>query len=93
MSCGGNVSLSSFEEKFDERNTTTFCHQKTKKKKTKKKKVPRMMMESQQRKIEEKFSFRVLYQKKGKKVHTKLAFFTRKKSARSRVCVCVCVCV
>ena len=39
MSCGGNVSLSSFEEKFDERrNTTTFCHQK---------KVPRMMMESQ----------------------------------------------
>ena len=30
MSCGGNVSLSSFEEKFDERrNTTTFCHQKT----------------------------------------------------------------
>lgn len=26
MSCGGNVSLSSFEEKFDERRTTTFCH-------------------------------------------------------------------
>ena len=87
------MSLSSFEEKFDERNTTTFCHQKTKKKKKNKKKVPRMMMESQQRKIEEKFSFRVLYQKKKeKKVHTKLAFFTRKKSARSRVCVCVCVC-
>ena len=42
MSCGGNVSLSSFEEKFDERRTTTFCHQKTKKKKEKKK-VPRMM--------------------------------------------------
>ena len=48
-------------------------------------------MESQQRKILRKNS-RLGFSTK-KKVHTKLAFFTRKKSARSRVCVCVCVCV
>ena len=86
------MSLSSFEEKFDERNTTTFCHQKTKKKKTKKKKVPRMMMESQQRKIEEKFSFRVLYQKKGKKgPHKTCLLHKKEKRALEGVCVCVCV--
>lgn len=49
-------------------------------------------MESQQRKIiEENFSFRVLYQKKRSTQNLPF-FFTRKKSARSRVCVCVCVC-
>lgn len=69
MSCGGNVSLSSFEEKL--RGTTTFCHQKKKKKK-----VPRMMMESQHRKIEEKFSFRVL---QGKKKVQRLSSHLHKK--------------
>ena len=85
------MSLSSFEEKFDERNTTTFCHQKTKKKKTKKKKVPRMMMESRQRKIEEKFSFRVLYQKKRSSAFTSPSQERTTKRALEGVCVCVCV--
>lgn len=79
------MSLSSFEEKL--RGTTTFCHQKKKKKK-----VPRMMMESQHRKIEEKFSFRVLQGKKRSNAFQ--VIFTRRKNnkARARGCVCVCVC-
>jgi len=65
-----------------------------------KKKVPRMMMESnQQRKIEEKFSFRVLPKKKGP--HTQnfclhLASSQQERTTKRalegvRVCVCVCV--
>ena len=64
-----------------------------------KKKVPRMMMESnQQRKIEEKFSFRVLPKKKGP--HTQnfclhLASSQQERTTKRalegvRVCVCLC---
>jgi hypothetical protein len=64
-----------------------------------KKKVPRMiLMESQQRKIEEKFSFRVLVPKK-KGPHKTLPSPSSSQQERTtkralegvRVCVCVCV--
>ena len=96
MSCGGNVPLSSlFEEKFDERKNNYFLwsSEEEDKEEDKKEGAKNETMESQQRKIiEENFSFRVLYQKKGP--HKTFAFFTRKNNkARARGCACVCVCV
>ena len=52
-----------------------------------------MMMESQHRKIEEKFSFRGSGSLPKKKVHSQHLHKKEQQSARSRVFVCVCVCV
>lgn len=96
------MSLSSFEEKFEESRNNNFFLSSSEDEdeeedwKKKKKFLPRMMMESQQRKIEEKFSFRVLsYQKKRSTLCLHSIFTTRKNNkARARGCsrVCVCVC-
>ena len=78
------MSLSSFEEKFDERNNYFLSSEEEKKKK---KKVPRMMMESQQRKIRK--NSRLAFSTK-KKVHCLHITLTRKNNKeRARGCVCV----
>ena len=90
------MSLSSlFEEKFDERKNNYFLSssEEEDKEEDKKEGAKNETMESQQRKIEEKFSFRVLYQKKRSTQNFCLLHKKEQQSARSRVCVCVCVCV
>ena len=87
------MSLSSlFEEKFDERKNNYFLSssEEEDKEEDKKEGAKNETMESQQRKIiEENFSFRVLYQKKGP--HKTCLLHKKEKRALEGVCVCVCV--